>query len=227
MSNRVYPYKDVDMVMGCNVVMKRFNRRKERLINERPKWADPFAPNLEARIKNALKILGVNTKDVQTAATRVLKSEVKQAITDLKTFKIQLEIDFEEEPEKGELILKKLGFDRHYKEASKEEQEGSIEMLWAFNENMTPELRQEIIDSGTKAELIDGLLGMGDVISDLNVDQEDLKDSTKKDTAVNVDELNAIYKQVIGICKLAPRFLPDVPSASDDFSFSKIISMLH
>lgn len=215
------------MLMGSKVVMKRFNRHKEKLVNERPKWADPYGPNLEARIKAALKILGVNTKDVQTAVTRVLKSELRQAITDLVTFKIQLEIDFEDEPEKGELILKKLGFDRHYKEASLQEQEGSIEMLSAFNENMTPELRQEIIDSGTRAELIDGLLGMRDVVADLNVDQEDLKDSTKKDTAVNVDELNAIYQQVIGICKLAPRFLTDVPTAEEDFSFRKIVSRLH
>ena len=45
--------------------------------------------------------------------------------------------------------------------------------------------------------------------------------------ALNVDELNAIYKQVIGICKIAPRLLPDVPTASEDFSFNKILSRLH
>jgi hypothetical protein len=47
------------------------------------------------------------------------------------------------------------------------------------------------------------------------------------DTAVNVEELNATYQQVIGICKIAPRLLPKVATAIEDFSFNRILSRLH
>ena len=68
---------------------------------------------------------------------------------------------------------------------------------------------------------------MRDQINDANIKQESLKGSTPIDTAQNVEELNAIYKQVIKICKIAPRLLPEVPTASEEFSFSKILSRLH
>jgi hypothetical protein len=139
----------------------------------------------------------------------------------------QLEVDFEDVPDKLQEIEKKLGFTRHYSNARYEKQEAMVQLLSAFKINMKPELRQQIEDARMDGEIIDGLIAVRDVFNDLNVRQEALKGSSPKDTALNADELNAIYKQVIGICKIAPRLLRDVPSASEDFSFYKILSRLH
>ena len=186
-----------------------------------------FAPALKARVGKALDLLGVNTKIEQTATTRQLVSLQSKILADLATFRIQLQVDFEDKPEKLEEILQQLGFTRYYNQARDEQQEAVIQLLSAFKQNMNPELRQEIEDAGIDGEIIDGLMAMRDQINDLNVQQEALKSSTTKDTAVNVDELNAIYKQVIGICKIAPRLLVDVPNAGEDFSFTRILNRLH
>jgi hypothetical protein len=91
---------------------------------------------------------------------------------------------------------------------------------------MTPELRKKIEAAGTDGAIIDELIGMRDEINDMNIKQETLKGSTPKKTALNIEEMNEIYKQVIGICKIAPRLLPDVPTAAEDFSFSRILNRL-
>ena len=227
MSKRNYGCKDADMLVASNVVMQNFDLHKDQLVSKRKNWADPFGPNLHEGINSALDILGIDTKINQTAATRQLMSLQTKALADLATFKIQLEVDFEDKPEKLQEILKNLGFTRHYNSATDEQQEAVVQLLSAFKKNMSPELRQEIEAAGIDGVIIDDLIAMRDPLNALNVQQEALKNSTPKDTAVNVEELNAIYKKVIGICKIAPRILENVPSAGDDFSFKKILSRLH
>jgi len=227
MSGRNYNCKDVDMLVASNVVLGNFKKNKDQLIPRRKTWADPFAAELEGRIGNALDILGVNTRIDQTDTTRELVSKQSETLADLASFKIQLEVDFDDDPQKLKEIENKLGFSRYYNKARNDQQEALIQLLSTFKENMSPALRQEIEDAGIDGELIDQLIAMRDEINALNVRQESLKASAPKDTALNLEELNAIYKQVIGICKIAPRLLSEVPTASEDFSFTKILSRLN
>jgi len=227
MAERKYNCKDVDMLVTSNVALENFDLYKDQLIAKRKTWADPFVPNLRQKIANALNILGVNTLAEQTAVTRTLVSMQKKAMDLLVTFKIQLEVDFEDDTDTLKQLEDLLGFSRHYKKVRSEGQEAIIELLTAVKENMTSEIRQQIEEAGTDGAIIDELIDMRDEIHSLNVKQETLKGNTPKDTALNVAELNSIYKEIIGICKIAPRLLPDVPTASDDFSFSRILSRLH
>ena len=92
---------------------------------------------------------------------------------------------------------------------------------------MNTEVRQQIEAAGMDGAIIDELSAIRDEIIMVNIQLEALKGSTSKKTAVNVAELNAIYKQVIGICKKAHRLLPDVPTSSEEFSFARILKRLH
>ena len=227
MSTRNYNCKDVDMLVSSNVVLENFDHHLDQLIAKRKSWKNPFAKNLQFKIDNALDILGVNTKVEQTKTTRELVTTQKQATDNLLTFKIQLEVDFEDDPDTLRQMENNLGFSRLYNAARSGEQEALIQLLSVFKQNMSPALKKKIVQAGMNGEIIDELIDMRDQINKLNIKQEALKGSTVNDTALNVDELNAIHRQVIGICKIAPRLLPDVPTASEDFSFSRILNRLH
>ena len=150
----------------------------------------------------------------------------KKVIDGLTTFEIQLEVDFEDEPKTLKKFEDKLGFTRLYEAVRSGSQEAVVELLTTFKQNMKPDIRTKIEAAGTDGASIDELIEMRDQPNNLNIRQESLKGSTTKDTALNAEELNAIYKQVIGICKIAPRLLPDVPTASEDFSFNRILKRL-
>jgi hypothetical protein len=226
MSTRKYRCSDVDMLVVSNVVLENFTQHKDQLVAKRKTWKDPFADQLKNKIGNALDILGINTKTEQTATTRQLVTRQTQALDHLTTFKIQAEVDFEDDPDTMTLIEDGLGFSKQYSSAKSGSQEALIELLTNFKTNMTPELRKKIEAAGTDGAIIDELIGMRDEINDMNIKQETLKGSTPKKTALNIEEMNEIYKQVIGICKIAPRLLPDVPTAAEDFSFSRILNRL-
>jgi hypothetical protein len=227
MNPRKYNCPDVDMLVASNVVLQNFDEYKTQLIAKRKTWADPFASNLGNKISNALDILGINTKTEQTTSTRRLVRRQNEGLDGLTTVKIQIEVDFEDDPDTLKLMLDKLGFSRFYSDAKKGDQEAMIQLLTAFKTNMTPELRRKIEDAGMDGAIIDELINMRDEINEMNVRQEKLKGSSPKETALNIAELNAIYKEVIGICKIAPRLLNDVPTATEDFSFARILSRLN
>jgi len=226
MANRNYRCSDAKLLVVSNVVMENFEQHKDQLIAKRKTWADPFADELKSKIEKALDILGINTKIEQTATTRQLVNRQAKALENVTTFKIQTEVDFEDDPGMLKQIEDALGFSKSYDRAKSGSQEALIELLTTFKINMTPELRKKIENAGTDGAIIDELIDMRDEINTLNVQQEMLKGSTTRDTALNVEELNDIYKQVIGICKIAPRLLPHVPTAAEDFSFSRILNRL-
>lgn len=226
MAERKYNCKDVDMLVTSNVVLKNFELHTDALVAKRKTWADPFAGDLQIKINAGLELLGINTKTLQTEVTSELVTLQKQALENLVTFKIQLEVDFEDEPKELKKIENKLGFSRHHEQVQSGDQQALIQMLTAFKQNMSLKLKEQIEEAGTDGQSIEDLILMRDQINDINIQQEALKGSTPHDTAVNVEEFNAIYTKVIGICKIAPRLLPGVSTASEDFSFNRILNRL-
>ena len=224
---RNYNSKDVDMLVASNVVLENFKKHKATLVSRRKVWEDPFEDNLKQQIDEALEVLGVNTRAPQTASTQELLALQEEALSDLATFRIIVEVDFQDQLDKLKQMMDLLGDNRFYKDVTKANQESLVQLLTAFKNNMTEELKGELTQAGMEAALIDRISALRDPISEANIRQEALKSTQPNETAVNVETLNNIYKQVIGICKIAPRLLPDVPSAEADFSFRRILNRLN
>jgi hypothetical protein len=60
-------------------------------------------------------------------------------------------------------------------------------------------------------------------ITDLNNQQEKLKNSTKEVTGKMLTELNTLYEEIIKICRLASDFYKKDPVKKSLFTFSKIL----
>ena len=122
--------------------------------------------------------------------------------------------------------VKTLGFTKHLKDVQKGKHEALIQLLYTFKTNMTDDLRNSIVANGVNATLIDNIIGYADAFKQASVKQETLKESTKEITKEVADTFNAIYDEIIGLCKKASNYYQYEPLKKEQFTFSKVIDNL-
>ncbi len=129
-------------------------------------------------------------------------------------------------PAKRDEILKMLGFAKHLRNVQKSNQESLIQLLYSFKTNMNDSLRKEITAKGMNSSLIDNIISYADTFKMANTMQENLKGSTKEISKEVSDSFNAIYDEIIGICKKASNYFHYEPLKIEQFTFSKVLTNL-
>lgn len=119
--------------------------------------------------------------------------------------------------------MKQLGLT---KDIHKLNQEQLIELLLAVKKGMTDQLKADMIAKGTNPVLIDSIIGYASQLQEANLSQEGLKSSTKEVSQEAVDAFNAIYDEVMGICKIASKIYQDEPLKKEQFIFSKVVKKM-
>ena len=224
---RNYKGKDVDMLMTGSTVIETAIANQALLVPRRSTWAAPYFNNLKNRIDAAFKThLGVDSDKDLRQSTQVLLAIQVQAIKDLALAKVQIGEDFKKDPTRRTEIFKQLGFTSHLKNAQRKDQEALISLLYMFQQNL-PGLRTEIEGKGTDKATFNAIIGYADTLKNANVNQETFKGSKKTVTAAALTEFNAIYDEVISICKIAAKFCADQPHLKEQFSFSKVSKALN
>lgn len=223
---RKYSCSDVDMLMASKKICGSFTANLPLLSESRTDWNPEYAANLDGRIDLGLEKLGVDSKKDLRASTQVLATVQSPAQKDLAFFKTSVDGDFKNDPQKKAEILKILGFTEHLRGVQKGNQESLIELLYAFMLNMTPALKAELTAKGMKDTLIDKISGYAVTLKNANVTQETFKSSSKEITLEVRETFNAIYDEIIGICKKASKLFSDQPVKKDQFSFSKVVKQL-
>src|SRR3989304_6809525 len=225
--NRNYSCKDVDMLMASKTIAESFKTNISELSTTRTDWTEQYATGLITRIDNSIEThLGIDAKKDLRNATTTLASIQVPAKRDVSYFKTQIDEDFKKETTKRDEILKNLGFAKHLRGVQKGNQESLIQLLYQFKTNMSETLRQEIIAKGLNATLIDNIIGYADTFKQANVTQETFKGSTKEITQEVTDVFNAIYDEIIGICKKASNYYQYEPLKKEQFTFAKALSNL-
>lgn len=224
---RNYSYKDVNMLMASKTIAESFKVNLSELATTRTDWTEQYATELITRIDTAIENhLGVDAKKDLREATSALVSIQVPAKRDLSYFKTQIDDDFKKETSKRDEILKNLGFAKHLRGVQKGNQESLVQLLYTFKTNMTEALRQEIISKGINTALIDNIIGYSDTFKQANVSQESFKETTKEISKEVADSFNAIYDEIIGICKKASNYYQFEPLKKEQFTFSKVIDNL-
>lgn len=228
MSVRKYKAKDVDMLIAAETIVNRAISEISFLGEKRPKWKEDFFPPLLQRIQNAYSThLGIDNASQLREATQTLYKLQSPALKLLAEFKVQIEQDFKSEPTLKEEILNRLGFKQHHNAAIKKDQEALIELLNKFKTNLTPEYEQMIIDKGMHPDTMHRLIDVVDQFKNANITQEVAKGSRKDISRTAVAEFNAIYDEIVSICKIASTFYKGDPVKKDMFSFSKTVKTLN
>jgi len=225
--NRNYNYRDVDMLMASKTIAESFKANISELSATRTDWTPEFADELISKIDFEIENhLGVDAKKELREASEILTSIQAPARRDVSYFKTQIEDDFKKEPSKKKEILKTLGYSKHLRNIQKGNQESLIQMLYTFKKNMTKSLRKDITEKGISIMLINNIINYADKFMEANITQETFKESTKELTKEVADAFNAIYDEMIGICKKASSYYQYEPLKKEQFTFSKAISNL-
>jgi len=223
--NRNYNFKDVEMLTASKTIAESFKANISELSATRTDWNIQYADGLNTRITDAIHThLGVDAKKDLRMASSTLASLLLPAKRDISYFKTQIVDDFKKEASRRTEILKTLGFTQHIKEIQADNQESLVQFLYTFKTNMTTTLRDEIAAKGLNPVLIDTISGYADAFADANVAQELLKGTTKEITQEVADVFNAIYDEIIGICKKASSYYQYEPLKKAQFTFTKVLS---
>ena len=225
---RAYKGKDAEMLITASVIAENAIANKTFLVSKRPLWADPFLPNLKAKIDLAVQTyLGADNAKSLRLSTQVLLGIEKNALKDLADFKIGIEVDFASDKTRLTEILTQLGFTLYHKTAKKGDQEALINLLFQYKTNMIPALQTEITAKGTNPTLITNIMVYAGTLKTANITQETFKGTRKTATAIAIKEFNACYTLAIGICKISAKYYKDQADLKDQFSFSKIRKTLN
>ena len=225
--NRNYSCKDVEMLMASKTIAESFKNNISELATTRTDWNEQYATGLISRITEAMHThLGIDAKkDLRSATTAVVSLQFP-AKRDISYFKTQIDDDFKKDTPRRDEILKTLGFTKYLREVQMGNQESLVQFLYTFKTNITPALRNEIAAKGLNPALIDNITGYADSFAQANVAQESFKGTTREITQEVADVFNAIYDEMIGICKKASNYYRYEPLKKEHFTFAKALANL-
>lgn len=225
---RDYKGKDAEMLITASIIIESAITNKTFLISKRANWADPFLPNLKAKIDLAIQThLGTYNAKSLRLSTQVLLSIEKNALNDLAEFKVGIEVDYSTDKIRLNEILNQLGFVTYHKQARKNDQESLIALLYQFKTNMIQVLQTEIVAKGTGLSLITNIINYANALKLADITQESFKGTRKTATAIAIKEFNSCYTAVIGICKLSATYYKEQPDLKVQFSYSKVLKAMN
>ena len=219
----VFPGKTVNMAIACKVISTHFSENIESLSKARTNWDAAYSADLATRVDAvSATYLGVKTRDELFSATSTLSALIGPAREQLATIKTQLGVDFKNEEAKRNIIFAKLGISDKIS-INKATQSELIAMLITLKRNLTPDLVTEITSKGMPAALLQGVADLAEPLDKANTTQEKLKGSVKEASDNVITELNALYTEIIGICKIASNYFKKDAVKKEMFTFAKIL----
>lgn len=226
--NRKYKTKDIEMLTASATIIENAIANKTLLQAKRSTWADPFFENLKTQIQTTTDtFLGKDAAQQLRQATQTVLSIQAQALNDLAEFKVQIEQDFKNTPVQKTEILTQLGFTSYHKAAQKGDQEGLVNLLFQFKNNINTTLNTEIVAKGMAQVTIDQISNYANTLKDANISQETYKGTRKEITDEAITAFNLIYDQVISIAKIASNFYKTDKTKQQQFSFAKVSATLN
>jgi len=223
LTQRAYSYKDVTMLVACQTIAENFKAHKEEIIAIRSIWADPFISTFETRINKAItSYLGLDPRQELKTATLAVTQVQEAALKDLSFLKVQIEADFVADKVRLTSLLDGLGYYSYWVMARQKDQQALIQLLYQYRSSLTKAAKTELVAKGINEPLLNRISAYADTLRKANVTQETLKGSSREITEAGTLEFNAIYDQVMVICKICAKIFYDNPQVKDKFIFSKI-----
>lgn len=205
-TQRIYSASDADMLTAAATIVENAIEKKDFLVSKRPAWADPFFPDLKARIEKAVtEILGTsNVTELRrrTLAVNGLRQKAAQKLSELK---VQVKADFREDVSRSDQILTETGLmsGGNFVKFYKLNHQDFSKLLQQVKTGLTPEVRAEIEGKGTSAALIDELIENADAFFAANTAQETRKGVSKALTA-KAERDKFSFKKILRLQGVSP-----------------------
>ena len=213
------------MLMASKVIVKSLKHNLDELKLVRTTWTEEYATELEEKIDHAIDTyVGLDKKKSQRQATRSIATIHETALRDLSFLKTQIEVDFGDQAQE---VINTLGYNKNLVAARNGDQEALIELLYRVKNGLTDELQSQMIANGTNQEFLDQITNAASAMSQANTTQEGEKTSTKETTQIMQVTYNEIFREVIGICKIASSYYLSDPLKKEQFTFRKVVNNMN
>jgi hypothetical protein len=224
---RTYRASDVNLLTACATIINSAIANVVAITAVRPLWTLLFFNTLKTRIADAFpNFLGVDNAADMRAKTDLVNTTMDSAENDLTSFSKQVKRDFRTNTSKLDEILTTLGFKMHYKDAKNQDQESMIELLFKFDQNMTPALQTDLVAAGMNAALITTIRGYAVTLRDANISQESAKALRGIITDAAVTEFNDIYGITVDVGVICQDIFKANKTLAKQFSFTHVVSLL-
>ena len=218
---RLYPYPDGDTVIGCRIMVENIRKNLDDLMQIDTSLTHSYVQNLMDKTHQGMLMLGMNPEEEKLDATLELNNMIEPALEDLGILRKMIKVKFNKE--EARQIFYKLGYDKYGRRAFDGDQEELINLHFAFREGMSETLKTRITATGINPVIVDRIISRADKLYEANVRQEGAKVTARAMNNETIDFCNGLYKEVIGICKIAYSFYSKNPEKRSQFSFSRII----
>ena len=186
-------------------------------------YTSEYGSLLKKRIEAGISLVAVDIRSAQRNATRTVVEIVDDARGKLVSFFTSLANAYRNDKTMLAALKRTLGYDAFMKKTREYNQEAAIQFVNAFTANIL-QYRDAIIAQGIPAIRMDEISGFGKELLDANVAQESEKEKSIQLTAAQQTEFNAIYTEVIAICKEGQNIFKSDAAMRSRFVFDTIVA---
>ncbi len=166
-----------------------------------PEMTAGYGQGLETRINQAIISFTTDKRLEQKAATRDIKAIVADGKIKLSDLFTDISVVYRNDKPRVAILKNELGYTQFNKKASINVQEAIIQYLFTFADNL-PTFRAELVGKKIDAARLDAIAQLAEECKNANVTQELSKSKSKRLTAEQQTEMNALYTEVMAICRL-------------------------
>ncbi|MDP4184407.1 MAG: hypothetical protein Q8862_04485 [Bacteroidota bacterium] len=211
-------------LLAYKYIAKRFSENIYELSRVRNNWNAEYAKDLSNRIDQAL----LKYFDETTATRKITVSEdlgelPSAAIRDLSLLRAEIKVDFHDNSEAMVKLLTTLGFDDFYCGVRSGNRECLLKLLCRVKNNLTDELKTQIVEGGVKASLIEKILNYAEELTKGEACKDLLKYTQTPLSEEAQKELDILHMEIKEICKITSNYYMFDPMKKDQFSISKVL----
>lgn len=190
-------------------------------------WTRSYITDLDNRLDNAFsEILGLSLPNVLQFLKFDIYDSLQKAAFDLSCLKVQIEVDFQANPERKSSSLATLGFTMFQKKLTALSEEELICLLEHFALNLSAGVRGELVRNGVNSFLLDRLTQQAALLNEMKEVQVSLLSTGRELDDRQVATLCSLYNEVMGICTIASAFFEKKNKKHDLFTFPVVINRL-
>ncbi len=220
----IYRCPHRDMIAGAFQVVDALEDHLEGFLLFQERWNKEYCGDLKLKIRTASSNnLGVDYVQMMENTTDTVEAIMEKSKYYLKGIRKQVKYYFNGD----ERMMSDLGFGYVWTLANESnDQEAMLEVLETYRRNIK-EYVPRFMNHGVPEATLLMVAEFYDELNNANNKQEYIKSNKVVLREEGQKELNAIYAEVIHICKLGQIIFQDNPAVCDKFTFSKILAKMN
>lgn len=225
---RKYSHSDSIMLTSISTIVENAILHKSIILPKRATWKDPFLSDFKTRIDTVIKEhFGVDSAKDLRNATKTVNTQQSEVLHKLALLHEEIVQDFKNTPTRRSEILTNLGFSEFYKPAYQNHSHSAfIDLLFRIKQNMTDDLKAEIVAKGTEEQSINDIIAFAETLKNSNVTQSGFKVNRPIITEETVENFNTLYSDAIALGRICSKIFFDDKAIKDSFSYTTISNLL-